>query len=65
MIFLQLKNCSVLEQVQNKPQKTGNLMPVDAEQDPLESEGPIMQDAKDGETSVTESVENKKDGVCG
>ncbi|XP_034267691.1 RNA cytosine C(5)-methyltransferase NSUN2 [Pantherophis guttatus] len=51
--------------VQNKPQKTGNLMPVDAEQDPLESEGPIMQDAKDGETSVTESVENKKDGVCG
>ncbi|ETE62867.1 tRNA (cytosine(34)-C(5))-methyltransferase [Ophiophagus hannah] len=52
--------------VQNKlPQKTGDLMPVDAEQHPLESEGPIMQDAKDGETSVTESVENKKDGVCG
>ncbi|KAG8133131.1 hypothetical protein E2320_010946 [Naja naja] len=52
--------------VQNKlPQKTGDSVPVDAEQHPLESEGPIMQDAKDGETSVTESVENKKDGVCG
>ncbi|KAL7984624.1 hypothetical protein Chor_003194 [Crotalus horridus] len=55
-----------LSQVQNKPpQKTGDLIPVDAEQDPLESKDPIMQDAKDGETSVTESVENKKDGVCG
>lgn len=40
--------------------------PVAAEQDSLETaEGHVATEGKDGDSLILESVESKKDGVCG
>ncbi|XP_033010199.1 RNA cytosine C(5)-methyltransferase NSUN2 [Lacerta agilis] len=48
------------------PEKTISTVPVAAEQGSLETaEDHVAVEAKDGDSFVTETTENKKDGVCG